>query len=175
MDLKRLCKMDIARWIVAGEITDPAEVTAKNAALLIYRHVGLRAVLAMRIASWFHHQGIPLAPSFMQRLTFRRYGLEVLVGGEIGGGLYVAHPSGTTLAPAKMGENCSVIAAVTVGMRNTLVFPTIGDRVFLGAGSRILGGITLGDDARVGANAVVLNDVEPDTSVVGIPAAPLST
>ncbi|MEL6981809.1 MAG: DapH/DapD/GlmU-related protein [Actinomycetota bacterium] len=130
-------------------------------------------MVASRLGGWFHRKGIPLAPSFMQRLIFRRYGMEIQVGADIGGGLYVAHPVGTTIAPERIGENCSVIAAVTVGMRNTLDFPTLGDRVFLGAGARVLGGITLGDDAQVGANAVVIEDVLPKTSVVGIPAKPL--
>lgn len=174
MDTGQLIRMDVARWLDPGSLTDPDEVDLKQALILVYRNVGLRAVVALRIGSWFAERGIPLAPSFVQRLIFRRYGLEIAVGAPIGGGLYIAHPAGTTIAPHEIGENCSVIAAVTVGMRNTHAFPRIGDRVFLGAGARVLGDIELGDDARVGANAVVIADVPADTSVAGIPAAPLS-
>lgn len=173
--MRELFRSDAARWLVPGEIGDPSEVTAARAAILLYRHMGLRAVLALRIGRWFKSRGIPLAPSFMQRLIYRRYGLDIVVGAPIGGGLYIAHPIGTTLAPARMGENCSVIAAVTVGLRNEHAFPVIGDRVFLGAGARVLGGLVVGDDARIGANAVVIADVAPDTSVGGIPAQPLGT
>lgn len=173
--MKELFKMDVARWLQPGRIGDPNDVTATRAMLLLYRHMGLRAALALRIGKWCKQRGIPGAPGFMQRLIYRRYGLDIVIKAEIGGGLYIAHPIGTTLAPERIGDNCSVIAAVTVGMRNEHAFPIIGDRVFLGAGCRVLGDIKVGNDVRVGANAVVLKDVTADTSVVGVPAKPLST
>jgi serine O-acetyltransferase len=74
-----------------------------------------------------------------------------------------------------MGENCSIIAAVTIGMRNEWRFPTFGDHVFIGAGARILGDIELGDDSAVGANAVVVKDVPAGATVVGIPARIVKT
>lgn len=172
--MSELFKMDVARWLVPGDIGDPADVTPKRTLLLLYRHQGLRAALALRIGRWLKAKGVPGGPSFMQRLIYRRYGLDIVIGAPVGGGLYIAHPSGTTLAPAAMGENCSVIAAVTVGMRNEHAFPTIGDRVFLGAGSRILGNLTVGDDAKIGANAVVIEDVPSGASMVGIPARPIT-
>ena len=88
----------------------------------------------------------------------------------MGGGLYIVHPRGTTVVPAHMGENCSIIAAVTIGMRNEHGFPTIGKNVFIGAGARVLGAITLGDNAQIGANAVVIKDVPANATAVGIPA-----
>lgn len=166
-------RKDVARWLVPGEIGDPADVNPVRTAKLLYRHMGLRAVLAFRIGQWCKQRGVRGGPSFMQRLIYRRYGLDIVIQAKIGGGLYIAHPIGTTLAPASMGEDCSVIAAVTVGMRNQHEFPTIGDRVFLGAGARVLGALEVGDDARIGANAVVINDVAANTSVGGIPAVPL--
>jgi serine O-acetyltransferase len=69
-----------------------------------------------------------------------------------------------------MGRNCSIIAAVTIGMRNEWTFPEIGDHVFIGAGARVLGGITIGDHAVIGANAVVIHNVAEKMTVVGIPA-----
>ena len=129
-------KMDVARWLVPGEIGDVEHVTLGRAARLVYRHMGLRAMLAVRIGKWCKRTGVPGAPSFVQRLIYRRYGLDIVIGAPMGGGLYFAHPIGTTFAPASAGENCSVIAAVTVGMRNERAFPVLGDRVFLGAGAR---------------------------------------
>ena len=172
-DVWELFRMDVARWVTPGSIVDSSTITLKQILILLYRHMGLRAALALRIGSWMRHRGIPGGPSFMHRLIYRRYGLDILIRAPIGGGLYIAHPAGVTLAPERMGENCSVIAAVTVGLRNEFAFPRLGDRVFLGAGARVLGGIELGDDVKVGANAVVLKDVEPGLSVVGIPARPL--
>ena len=69
-----------------------------------------------------------------------------------------------------IGENVTVISAVTFGTRNDARWPTIGDRVFVGVGARVLGGITVGDDASIGANSVVLDDVASGTVVVGAPA-----
>jgi serine O-acetyltransferase len=175
MALRNDFRLDVARWLTPGEIGDPAEVSGRTTALLLYRNMGLRAVLALRLGNWCHRRGIRGGPSFFQRLIYHRYGLDIVVRAPIGGGLYIPHPIGTTLAPKSMGENCSVIASVTVGMRNQHDFPTIGDRVFLGAGSRVLGGIQLADDVRVGANAVVIHDVPASTAVGGIPAAPLDS
>ena len=175
MTMKNAFRLDVARWLIPGEIGDPAAVTWRRTAVLLYRNMGLRAALAFRLGHWCHTRGIRGGPSFFQRLIFRRYGLDIVIRAPIGGGLYIPHPIGTTLAPTSMGENCSVIAAVTVGMRNRREFPTIGDRVFLGAGSRVLGGVALADDVQVGANAVVIHDVAPSTAVGGIPAAPLGS
>ena len=91
-------------------------------------------------------------------------------GADIGGGLYVAHPVGTVIMVNRMGTNCSVIAAATIGMRNEWKFPDIGDQVFIGAGTRVLGDLRVGNRAIIGANAVVIEDVPDDATVVGIPA-----
>lgn len=68
-----------------------------------------------------------------------------------------------------------MIHNVTVGMRNEWAFPEIGDDVFIGAGARVLGGIVVGDGARIGANAVVIQDVPAGATVVGIPARVIAT
>jgi serine O-acetyltransferase len=172
--LIQIAKKDIARWVIPGEIGDPSSVDRPEALKLIYRHRGLRAVLVLRLAEWSHRRGIRLLPSFLQRLIDRRYGLDVLVSANIGAGLYIAHPVGVTLAPKSMGTNCSVIAAVTIGMRNEHAFTVIGDHVFLGAGCRVLGGITVGSGSKIGANAVVVRDVPSQASVGGVPAIDLT-
>lgn len=97
-----------------------------------------------------------------------RFGLEIW--GDIGGGLYIAHTVGCIVAVERLGENCTIIAAVTFGMRNERGFPTIGDNVLVGAGARILGNVTIGNNAKIGANAVVLQDVAANATAVGIPA-----
>lgn len=95
---------------------------------------------------------------------------EISVGAKIGGGLYIAHPIGTVIAAEEIGENCSIIASVTIGMRNKWAFPRIGNNVFIGAGARVLGEIKVGDNAIIGANAVVISDVPAGATAVGIPA-----
>jgi serine O-acetyltransferase len=165
-----LFRQDVARWIVPGQLTDPTEVTLGVALKLLFRHLPLRAMLWFRFGSWCKHRHIPFWPGFAQRWIMGHYGLEIWVGAPIGGGLYVPHSVGTVIAVKQMGRNCSVIAAVTIGMRNTWDFPTVGDNVYVGAGARVLGGIHVGDNAVIGANAVVIHDVPAATTVVGIPA-----
>jgi serine O-acetyltransferase len=161
---------DIARWIRAGEIADASEVTWSVALRLLYRHLPLRAVGWFRLGSWFKERNVPMVPGLIQRRLLKVYGLELAPGNDIGGGLYIVHPVGCTVFVDHLGENASIIAAVTVGNRGGRDWPKIGDNVFMGAGARVLGGITLGDDVNVGANAVVLHDVPSGCTAVGIPA-----
>jgi len=110
---------------------------------------------------------------WVQRRLLRLYGLELSPGAPVGGGLYIAHPVGCTLFAEHLGTNVTVISSVTFGTRGDNGWPTIGDRVFVGTGARVLGGIEIGDDAMIGANAVVVRSVPCKTTVVGIPAKPI--
>jgi serine O-acetyltransferase len=163
-------RQDAARWITPGQIGDPAGVTFKQALKLLWQYMGLRAVAWFRLGTWCKRRRIPFLPGFIQRRILRVYGMEIWIGADIGGGLYVAHPAGTVIAVRRMGRNCSVVASVTFGMRNEWSFPDIGDQVFVGAGARVLGGIRVGDRAVIGANAVVLQEVPDDATAVGVPA-----
>lgn len=163
-------KQDVARWIIPGSVSDVAQVNLRVTLKLLFRHMSLRAMLWFRLASWCKQNHVPYLPSAIQRGLLKNYGLEVMSGAEIGGGLYIAHPVGTVIMVNRMGQNCSVIASVTIGMRNEWKFPVIGDEVFIGAGARVLGAIDVGARARIGANAVVINDVPANATVVGIPA-----
>lgn len=165
-----LFKQDVQRWIEPGMVADPSLVTFKTAVKLLFRHMPLRAIFLYRLSYWCHAKRVRLMPSFLLRLISLFYGLEITVTQEIGGGLYIAHPYGTVIMPERIGKNCSIISNVTIGLRNERSFPVIGDNVFIGAGARILGGICIGDRVKVGANAVVIQDVPDDVTVVGIPA-----
>jgi serine O-acetyltransferase len=165
-----LFKQDVRRWVVPQEVADPDQVTLGRTLRLLWHHMPLRAMLWFRFGSWCKQRGIPLIPGMVQRYIYRHFGLEISPGADIGGGLYIAHPIGTVIAVRRMGRNCSIIAAVTLGMRNSWEFPEIGDDVFIGAGARVLGGIHVGQGARIGANAVVLHDVPEGATAVGIPA-----
>lgn len=91
----------------------------------------------------------------------------------IGGGLMIPHPNGIVIHPnATIGPNCLIFQQVTIGS-NGRGIPKIGGHVDIGAGAKIIGAITIGNHGRIGANAVVLNDVQPNETVIGIPAKPL--
>ena len=163
-------KQDAARWMVPSQIGDPNQITLNVALKLLFRHLSLRALAWYRLGVWCRRKRIPFFFDFALRHILRTYGLELASETECGGGLYIAHPVGTVLMAHSIGRNVSVIAAVTVGMRNEWAFPDLGDNVFIGAGARVLGKITIGAGAVIGANAVVINDVPAGATVVGIPA-----
>jgi serine O-acetyltransferase len=95
---------------------------------------------------------------------------EVPLNCNIGGGLMMTHPNGVVIHPkARIGPNCLIMQQVTVG-KNRQKLPVIGGHVDIGPGAKVLGGITIGDHAQIGANAVVLHDVPPWAVVAGIPA-----
>jgi serine O-acetyltransferase len=161
---------DARRWIVPSQINEHAPLSFLTLLKLLYTYLPLRAMAWFRFGNWCKRRGIPFFPGFAQRWIYQHYGLEIVIGAEIGPGLYIAHPVGTVVAPKRMGRNCSIIASVTIGMRNEWAFPTIGNDVFIGAGARVLGGISIGDGAVIGANAVVIRDVPSGATAVGIPA-----
>ena len=89
----------------------------------------------------------------------------------IGAGLELPHPNGIVIHhEAKIGPNCRLFQQVTIGTGPTPGLPQIGARVWVGAGAKILGGVIIGDDAVIGANAVVITDVPEGSVAAGIPA-----
>ena len=95
----------------------------------------------------------------------------IISAGEIGPGLYIQHGVGTVVSARKIGANCWINQQVTVGWgQGSDHPPTLGDNVSLFAGSKVIGNVTVGDNSAVGANAVVVKDVPPNCTVVGIPA-----
>lgn len=161
-------KMDVARWIVPQQVAAPSEVTFWKTIKLLYTYLPLQAMMWFRFGSWCRRNHIPLS-GIIQKLIYIVYGLEIVIGSDYGGGLYIAHPVGTVIAAWTMGENCSIISNVTIGMRNEWKFPRIGNRVFIGAGARVLGDIQVGNDAIIGANAVIIDNVPDGATIVGIP------
>jgi serine O-acetyltransferase len=89
---------------------------------------------------------------------------------EIGPGLFIQHGFATIVAARRVGRNCWINQQVTIGFTRPEERPSIGDDVFVYAGAKVLGDVTVGDGAVVGANAVVLEDVPPGATAVGVPA-----
>ena len=114
----------------------------------------------------------------LKKMTVLRYrfwsvvtGADIPLNCQIGGGLLLPHPNGIVIHPdAEIGPNCLIFQQVTIGTRNGMGPPVIGGHVDIGAGAKILGAVKVGDGACIGANAVVLQDVPPGMTAVGIPA-----
>jgi serine O-acetyltransferase len=98
-------------------------------------------------------------------------GIDIPLRTNLGGGLLLPHPNGIVIHPdAQVGVNCLIFQQVTIGMGPKEGVPVIGGHVDIGAGAKLLGGIKVGDHARIGANSVVIEDVPAGATVVGIPA-----
>jgi serine O-acetyltransferase len=96
---------------------------------------------------------------------------DIGLDARLGSGLMLPHPNGIVIhEDATIGDDCMIMQQVTVGMIGDGEVPVIGNRVYIGAGAKIIGKVIVGDGARIGANAVVLSDVPPNYTAVGIPA-----
>jgi serine O-acetyltransferase len=136
---------------------------------------GFQALVVYRIFRWFHERGIPTQPIrfFVERLTEIVTGISIPAQAQIGKGLRIHHFGGIIIhSQTVIGEGCTLYHGVTLGDRGGWGgAPRIGNHVMIGAGAKILGDVTVGDDCRIGANAVVTTSVPPRCLAVGVPAA----
>jgi serine O-acetyltransferase len=155
---------DAERWAEVLLLSDRRRLLAR----LLYAFPEFRGIYYHRLQS-----GNPagrLAGRLAARLWKSVPGLD-LSGTPIGPGLFISHGQGTVLSAESIGANLWVHQGVTVGWDyQGARRPVIGDNVFIGAGAKILGAISVGDGTRIGANAVVVCDVPAGATAVGIPA-----
>ena len=166
---------DLRRWKLPGIVPRDGSPLAfplsrKDVAVLLWRRPAIWATLLYSASAWCSAHHVRLLPSVLERLNMLLFGLDLSSAVPAGPGLYLPHPSGMVLMAERIGANCTFIHACTVGMRDGWDFPVLGDAVFVGAGARVLGGIFLGDACKVGANAVVIDDVPAGATAVGVPA-----
>ena len=167
----KLVSGDFAAWARIWMPDKAANsVSAQDRFRLLWNQCGMRATFLYRISFALKRAHVPVLPGIVSRLNLCLYGFDVPASVEIGAGLYVPHPVGTVVMASRIGCNVSLISSITIGMRNEHIFPTIGNNVFIGAGARVLGAITIGDGASIGANAVVVSDVPSGRTAVGVPA-----
>ena len=133
-------------------------------------------VVLLRLSEFFYERRLGVLSKLFSMLNVVIFGIEVSPRVSIGGGLFLPHTVGTVLGASQIGENCTIMQGVTLGASDTdLSFtvserPVIGSNVLIGAGAKVIGGVTVGDHARIGANAVVLQDVPAYALAVGVPA-----
>lgn len=150
---------------------DPAATSGLEVALL---YSGFHAVLAYRVAHILHTHGHVLGARVISQSAKFLTGIEIHPGAKIGKGLFIDHGSGVVIGEtAEIGDNCTLYQGVTLGGTGKDVgkrHPTLGNNVMIGAGAKVLGPFRIGDNSKIAANAVVLSEVPPDSTAVGIPA-----
>ncbi len=120
---------------------------------------------------WWSRQVLRRLAVLRHRFWSAVSGADIQLNTQIGGGLLLPHPNGVVIHPrARIGVNCLIFQQVTLGTRGDRKAPALGDHVDVGAGAKLLGGITVGTHAVIGANAVVVTDVPAGATAVGIPA-----
>jgi serine O-acetyltransferase len=135
---------------------------------------GLHAIIWHRVAHWLWAHNVKLLARFVSQVNRLITGIEIHPGARIGRGLFVDHGMATVIGEtAEIGDNCTLYQGVTLGGTGKQTgkrHPTLGNNVVVGVGASILGAITIGDGSLIGAGAVVLHPVPPDSTAVGVPA-----
>jgi serine O-acetyltransferase len=153
---------------------DPA---ARSRAEVVLCYPGFHAVLIYRLAHGLWVRGWRLTGRFLSHVGRVVTGIEIHPGATIGRRLFIDHGMAVVIGEtAEIGDDVTLYQGVTLGgtsLHQGKRHPTLGDGVIVGSGAQVLGGFTVGAQARIGANAVVLAEVPPGASVVGIPAKPV--
>jgi serine O-acetyltransferase len=160
----------IRRDIGAAKARDPA---ARGALEIVLTYPGFHARQFHRLAHALHEAGVPLLPRLISHLTRFLTGIEIHPGAQIGEGLFIDHGMGLVIGEtAVIGDDCQLMQDVTLGgtsTRREKRHPTLASHVTVGAGAKLIGAITVGDYARIGAGSVVVTNVPPYSTVVGVP------
>lgn len=166
-------KHDLKRYTIEDKLD------LRNLFYLVFTQ-GVWAIVVYRFGSWCSKLKIPIISIFLKLIYFLlnkfieiTAGISISAKAHIGKGFYIGHFGGIFIHPGVIaGENCSIGQGVTIGtsgLGKTEV-PKIGNDVYIGTGAKIFGGITIGNNVRIGANAVVIKNIPDNTTAVGIPA-----
>jgi serine O-acetyltransferase len=138
---------------------------------------GIHALLAHRTAHALHESGVHLLPRIISTCTRALTGIEIHPAAQIGEGLFIDHGAGVVIGEtAVIGNDVTMYQGVTLGGTGFATgkrHPTVQDNVTIGSGAKLLGPITIGHGAKIGANSVVITDVPPNCTVVGNPGHPV--
>jgi len=167
---------EVRRDVAAAHARDPAARGVGSVEILT-SWPGVQAVLAHRVAHGLHGIGVPIAPRTLSVLSRAWTGVEIHPAAKIGQGFFIDHAAGVVIGEtAEIGDDVTLYQGVTLGgtgFQTGKRHPTLQDNVTVGAGAKLLGAITVGHGAKIGANTVVINDVPPNTTVVGNPGHPV--
>lgn len=158
------------REVKAIFASDPA---ASNIIEVLLTYSGLHALVFYRIAHALRGARLPFFPRWISQTGKFFTGIEIHPGATIGNELFIDHGMGVVIGETAMiGDNVTLYQGVTLGgtgKEKGKRHPTVGNNVVIGTGAKVLGNITIGDSSYIGANAVVIKDVPPNSTVVGVP------
>ena len=150
---------------------DPAARSRLEVFLL---YSGYKAVRKYRRAHWFYNHHMKLFARYLSQRARHKTGVEIHPGATIGKGLVIDHGMGVVIGETTViGDNCLIYQGATLGgtgKEHGKRHPTLGDNVMVGAGARVLGPFKVGDNSRIAAGAVVLTEIPPNCTAVGVPA-----
>jgi serine O-acetyltransferase len=173
--LRRVVK-EIRADVASARDRDPAARGVGTAEILL-NWGGVQAILTHRFAHALHESGVPLAPMALSYASRAVTGVEIHPAASIGADLFIDHGSGVVIGEtAEIGDRVTLYQGVTLGgtgFARGKRHPTVEDDVTIGSGAKLLGPITVGHCAKVGANSVVIEDVPPNSTVVGNPGHPV--
>jgi serine O-acetyltransferase len=149
---------------------DPAAV---NFLEVLLTYSGLHAIIFYRITHVLKKLGVPFFPRWLSQIGRFFTGIEIHPGAQIGERFFIDHGMGVVIGETTIiGDDVLLYQGVTLGgtgLEKGKRHPTIGNNVVIGTGAKVLGNITIGDSSYIGANAVVIKDVPPNSTVVGVP------
>lgn len=165
---------DIWMDVKAVQERDPA---ARNALEVLLLYQGVHALIWHRIAHWFYkHKRFFIARLISQLARFFTL-IEIHPGAELGRGILIDHGCGVVIGETTViGDNCTIYQGVTlggVGTQKGKRHPTLGNNVTVGSGAKILGSFEVGDNCSIAANAVLLRQLDENSTAAGIPARPV--
>ena len=139
----------------------------------VFLYPSFKAIMRHRVAHWlYEHKHYFLARWYSQR-TVRKTGIEIHPGATIGKGLFIDHGHGVIIGETTIiGDNVTLYQGVTLGgtgKEQGKRHPTIGNNVMISAGAKVLGSFTVGENSKIGAGSVVISEVPPNCTVVGVP------
>ena len=156
--------------VKATKERDPA---ARNVIEILVLYPGLHAVISHRIAHFLWKSKVPFIPRLISQITRFFTGIEIHPGARIGKGLFIDHGMGVVIGETSIiGNNVTLFQGCTLGGTGKETgkrHPTLGDNIVVGTGAKVLGNIAIGSNSYIGANAVVIKSVPPNSTVVGVP------
>lgn len=162
---------DVKSDVKATRERDPA---ARSDIEVLLLYSGVHALAAHRVAHKLHEREHYFAARAISQTARFFTGIEIHPAAKIGKGLVIDHGMGVVIGEtAEIGDNCTIYQGVTLGGTGKDVgkrHPTLGNNVLVGAGAKVLGPFTIGDNTKIAANAVVLDEIPDDCTAVGIPA-----